>query len=102
MNKIKRVLLKMSGETLLGSRKYGIEFGILGKLADQILAVKNKGYEVAIVLGAGNIWRFRDTQGSGIDRVASDYMGMMATIMNSVALMSAIEKKGGVARVCSA
>jgi len=102
MPKNKRILIKLSGEALLGDHESGIDFSILGNLADQIIAVKNAGHEVAIVLGAGNIWRFRDTQGSGIDRVASDYMGMIATIMNSVALMSAIEKKGGTARVCSA
>ncbi|MDZ4217100.1 MAG: uridine monophosphate kinase, partial [Candidatus Gracilibacteria bacterium] len=60
------------------------------------------GHRVAIVLGAGNVWRYRDTMDSGIDRVSSDYMGMLATIMNSVALASAIEKAGGEARVYSA
>lgn len=100
--KPKRILLKLSGETLLGSHESGIDFSILGNLADQVLAVKKAGYEVAVVLGAGNIWRFRDTKDSGIDRVSSDYMGMLATIMNSVALMSALEHRGGVVRVCSA
>lgn len=102
MPKAKRVLLKFSGEALLGSEESGIDFSILGNLAQQILDVKNAGYQVVIVLGAGNIWRFRDNAGSGVDRVSSDYMGMLATIMNSVALMSAIERTGGVARVCSA
>lgn len=100
--KPKRILLKLSGETLLGSHESGIDFSILGNLADQVLAVKKAGYEAAVVLGAGNIWRFRDTKDSGIDRVSSDYMGMLATIMNSVALMSALEHRGGVVRVCSA
>lgn len=98
----KRILLKLSGEALLGQHESGIDFSILGGLADQIMALKKAGYEVAIVLGAGNIWRFRDHTESGIDRVSSDYMGMLATIMNSVALMSAIEHRGGTVRVCSA
>jgi uridylate kinase len=102
MPKTQRVLLKFSGEALLGSEESGIDFSILGNLAQQILEVQKAGYEVAVVLGAGNIWRFRDNANSGVDRVSSDYMGMLATIMNSVALMSAIEAKGGVARVCSA
>jgi uridylate kinase len=102
MAKTKRVLLKLSGEALLGSHESGIDFDILGNLADQILSLQKANYQIAIVLGAGNIWRFRDNQNSGIDRVSSDYMGMLATIMNSVALMSAIERRGGIARVCSA
>lgn len=107
-----RVLLKLSGEGLSppvktrsarsGSESFGIDFSILGLLADQILDVQKMGYELVLVLGAGNIWRFRDKKDTGIDRVVSDYMGMLATIMNSVALMSAIERKGGKARVCSA
>lgn len=98
----KRILLKLSGETLLGSRKHGIDFSVLQGLAKQVVEVQKKGYEVVIVIGAGNIWRFRDTKDSGIERVASDNMGMLATIMNSVALMSAIEKLGITSRVTSA
>mgnify|MGYP001584171775 CR=1 FL=1 len=102
MKRPRRLLLKLSGEALLGKQSAGIDFSILGKLADQVLYLRKKGYEVALVLGAGNIWRFRDHEDSGISRVSSDFMGMLATIMNSVALMSAIEKQGGTARVCSA
>ncbi len=98
----KRILLKLSGEALLGSYESGIDFDILGSLASQVMKLKDEGYQVAVVLGAGNIWRFRDNQESCIKRVSSDYMGMLATVMNSVALMSAIEKAGGEARVCSA
>jgi len=97
-----RILLKLSGEALQGDHESGIDFPILGNLADQILAVQKAGHEVAVVLGAGNIWRYRDTKESGINRVSSDYVGMLATIMNSVALMAAIEQRGGTARVCSA
>jgi uridylate kinase len=102
MPKRSRILLKLSGETLLGQHESGIDFSVLGNLAEQILALQADGHEVAVVLGAGNIWRFRDHKESHIDRVSSDYMGMLATIMNSVALMSAIEQKGGTVRVCSA
>lgn len=102
MPQIKRVMLKLSGEALKGDQESGIDFDILGDLADQVIAVQKAGFEVVIVLGAGNIWRFRDTTESGIDRVSSDYMGMLATIMNSVALSSAIEARGGESRVCSA
>jgi uridylate kinase len=100
--KNKRILLKLSGEALLGSKSHGVDYSVLGGLAKQIVEVQKKGYQVAVVIGAGNIWRFRDTQDSGIERVASDNMGMLATIMNSVALMSAIEKLGTPARVSSA
>lgn len=99
---MKRVLLKFSGEALLGDHDSGIDFSTLGSLAQQILQIQKEGYQVAVVLGAGNIWRFRDNVGSGIDRVNSDYMGMLATIMNSVALMSGIEQAGGTARTMSA
>lgn len=98
----KRLLLKLSGETLLGSLTHGIDFSVLKGLAHQIVEVHKKGYEVIIVIGAGNIWRYRDTKDSGINRIASDNMGMLATIMNSVALMSAIEKLGVPSRVTSA
>lgn len=102
MPKARRILLKLSGEALQGSLSSGIDFSILKNLASQIIAAKKSGYQIAVVIGAGNIWRFRDHQDSGIDRVYSDYMGMLATIMNSVALMSAIENGGVPARVCSA
>jgi uridylate kinase len=100
--KAKRIMLKLSGETLLGTQKHGINIPVLGGLAKQIAEVHKKGYQVSIVVGAGNIWRYRDTKGSGIERVASDHIGMLATIMNGVALMSAIEKLGVQARVSSA
>lgn len=97
----KRLLLKLSGEALLGKHESGIDFTVLGSLADQILRLQKEGYQVAVVLGAGNIWRYRDNADAAIDRVSSDYMGMLATIMNSVALQSAIEEKGLEARVLS-
>lgn len=102
MSDVKRVLLKLSGEAFLGKESSGIDFSILDELASQMLEVQKAGYELAVVIGAGNIWRFRDNMDSGIDRVSSDYMGMLGTIMNSVALASAINKLGGDARVMSA
>jgi len=97
-----RILLKLSGEAFLGDQEAGIDFSILDQLAEQLLAVQQAGYQIAVVVGAGNIWRFRDNEGSGIDRVSSDYMGMLATIMNSVALGSAVSKRGGDSSVMSA
>ncbi len=96
----KRVLLKISGEALASG--FGFDYDKLHDIAAQIVEVRNADIEVVIVVGAGNIWRFRDTTESGIERTASDAMGMLATIMNSVALQSALEKIGAQTRVCSA
>ncbi len=96
----KRVLLKISGEAFADG--FGFDYGKLHDIADQVFAVWKKGIQIVIVIGAGNIWRFRDTTESGIERTASDAMGMLATIMNAVALQSAMEKLGAVTRVCSA
>ncbi len=96
----KRVLLKISGEALASG--FGFDYDKLHDIAAQVVAVWKEGIQVVIVIGAGNIWRYRDTTESGIERTASDAMGMLATIMNAVALQSAIEKLGAVTRVCSA
>lgn len=98
--KYKRVLLKISGEALASG--FGFDYGKLHDIAAQVVAVHEAGVQVVIVVGAGNIWRFRDTTESGIERTASDAMGMLATIMNAVALQSAIENLGVSTRVCSA
>ena len=100
--KYKRVMLKLSGEVLLGKQDSGIDFEVLHGLCGEIVEVAKMGTEVVVVIGAGNIWRYRDNTGSGIDRVSSDYMGMLATIMNAVAMQSAIEDQGVYVRVCSA
>ena len=100
--KYKRVMLKLSGEVLLGDNDSGIDFDILHALCGEITEIANMGVEVVVVIGAGNIWRYRDNTGSGIDRVSSDYMGMLATIMNAVAMQSSIEEQGVYVRVCSA
>jgi len=98
--KYKRVLLKISGEALASG--FGFDYGKLHDIAAQVVKVRDAGIQVVIVVGAGNIWRFRDTTESGIERTASDAMGMLATIMNAVALQSAIENLGATTRVCSA
>ena len=98
----KRVLLKLSGEVLGDKKGDGIEAKALVQIAKEIVRVSKAGVQIAIVIGGGNIWRFRDNQAVGIERSTSDYMGMLATVMNSVALQSAVEKLGVPCRVLSA
>ena len=98
----KRIMLKLSGEVFSGPQDYGIHRPTLDAVAKQIHEVSKLGLEVIIVVGGGNIWRYRDTKDSGIERTASDAMGMLATIMNSVALQSALESLGAETRVLSA
>ncbi len=96
-----RILLKISGEAL-SNGDFGFDYGKLHDIALQVKQVTENGVQVVIVIGGGNIWRYRDTTESGIERTASDAMGMLATIMNAVALQSALEKIGCFTRVCSA
>jgi len=96
----KRVLLKISGEALAGKQGNGINAEMVDKVVDQLVCLHNKGIEIAIVVGGGNFWRGR--QGTNMDRVAADYMGMLATVMNALALQDAIEKKGVPTRVQTA
>jgi len=98
----KRILLKLSGEVLAGSRKYGIDPIIANKIAEIIKKVKNSKIELAIVIGGGNIFRGISVSAKGMDRVAADYLGMLATVMNSVALQSELEKLDCDTRVMSA
>lgn len=100
--KYKRILLKLSGESLMGNLEYGIDDERLGQYADQIVEIARKGVEVAVVVGGGNI--FRGVQGiaKGIDRVQGDHMGMLATMINSLALQSALEERGYYTRLMSA
>lgn len=100
--KYKRVLLKLSGESLMGSQKFGIDPKMLQHYARQIKAISDTGVEVAIVIGGGNIFRGLQAASSGIDRVQGDYMGMLATVINGMALQSAIEKIGVYTRLVSA
>jgi uridylate kinase len=98
----RRVLLKLSGEALLGDEDYGIDPAIIGRIAGEIQDVLNTGAQIAIVIGGGNIFRGAGLAQSGIDRVTGDHMGMLATLMNSLALQDAMEKVGVDARVMSA
>lgn len=103
MKKYKRILLKLSGEALLGEKSFGLDYSVLDGICDSIAEVHTLGVEIVIVIGAGNIWRGSSSSDSGIDRVPSDYIGMLGTVMNSVALQANLEKKHGIAtRVCSA
>ncbi len=97
-----RILLKLSGEALLGDEDYGIDPAIIGRIAREIQEVLNTGVQIAIVIGGGNIFRGAGLAQSGIDRVTGDHMGMLATVMNSLALQDAMEKVGVDARVMSA
>ena len=97
-----RILLKLSGEALLGDEDYGIDPVIIGRIANEILEVRKTGVQVAIVIGGGNIFRGAGLAESGIDRVTGDHMGMLATLMNSLALQDAMENAGVDARVMSA
>ena len=96
----KRVLLKISGEALAGESGSGIDFATVEHIVKQVVELHNEGVEIGIVVGGGNFWRGR--QGTNMDRVTADHMGMIATIMNSLALQDAIEKKGVPVRVQTA
>lgn len=99
--KYNRVMLKLSGEAVSKEGGGGIDHETLITIAQRIKMVADAGIQVVVVVGGGNIWRFRDTTESGIERTASDAIGMLATIMNSVALQSALESIGAQTRVCS-
>ena len=98
----KRILLKLSGEALLGHEDYGIDPVIIDRIAGEIQEVHDTGVQIAIVIGGGNIFRGAGLAESGIDRVTGDHMGMLATLMNSLALQDSLEKSGVDARVMSA
>ena len=100
--RFKRVLLKLSGEALMGGAGYGIDPEVLKSLAIQIKAVRQGGVEVAIVVGGGNIFRGLAAASSGMDRAQADFIGMLATVMNSLALQEALEHQGVFTRVMSA
>jgi uridylate kinase len=90
--KYKRILLKLSGESLMGDKQYGIDGDRVLQYAKDIKAVHDQGIEIAIVIGGGNIFRGLSAEKSGMDRVQADYMGMLATVINSMALQDALEK----------
>ena len=99
---IKRVLLKLSGEALMGDDAFGINRETISRMADEIAEVVQQGVEVAIVIGGGNIFRGMAGGAAGMDRATADYMGMLATVMNALALADTLNRSGTTARVMSA
>jgi len=100
--KYKRVLLKLSGEAFGGEKEYGIDAAVLTRVAKQIKRVMEMGVSVAVVVGGGNIWRGSQAEKDGIDRVTADYAGMLATVINALALQDTLEREGVVTRTQSA
>ncbi len=100
--KYKRILLKLSGEALMGDKSFGIDPKVIKQIASEIQELDKAGAEIAVVLGAGNFFRGSGLAAAGVDRVTADHMGMLGTVMNSLALQDAIEQLGMYARVMSA
>jgi uridylate kinase len=100
--KYKRVLLKLSGEALMGDQGFGIDPKVVRAVAAQVGALVEDGVEVSVVLGGGNIWRGLRASSEGMDRAVADYMGMLATVLNALALQDALEKTGRPTRVMTA
>src|ERR1700684_4287909 len=98
----KRILLQLSGEALMGEREFGTDPERVARVARQVAAVRDQGVEVAIVVGAGNIYRGMQGAAAGMDRATADYMGMLATVLNALPLQDALEKTGTNTRVQSA
>jgi uridylate kinase len=100
--RIQRILLKVSGEALLGELDYGIDPKVSSRIAREVAGVVQAGVQIGIVIGGGNIFRGKGLAASGIDRITGDHMGMLATVMNALALQDALEKAGVTTRVMSA
>jgi len=98
----RRVLLKLSGESLMGAREYGMDRDTIDAVAEEIVEVQTSGVETAVVVGAGNIYRGMAAAAEGMDRATADYAGMLATVLNSLALQDALEDRGAYTRVLSA
>lgn len=98
----KRVLLKLSGEALMGDRDFGLDPEVVSRIADEIKGVRELGCEICLVIGGGNIFRGVSVAAKGMERTTADYMGMLATVMNALAMQSALEAKGVPTRVQSA
>ncbi|HUV51754.1 MAG TPA: UMP kinase [Dehalococcoidia bacterium] len=101
-SKYKRVLLKLSGEALMGEAEYGIDSATLENISQQLKRIVEGGIQVAVVVGGGNIWRGAAAEARGMDRATADYAGMLATLINALALQDALEKAGAVTRTQSA
>src|SRR5438132_9480604 len=98
----RRILLKLSGESLMGDREYGMDRDTIDAVAEEIVEVQTSGVEIAIVVGAGNIYRGMAAAAEGMDRATADYAGMLATVLNALALQDAFEDRGAYTRVLSA
>jgi len=98
----KRVVLKISGEALAGNQGFGLQHDMLVSVAEQVAEIRDMGIEVSLVVGGGNLWRGITGSAQGMDRAQADYMGMLATVMNALALQDALEKAGSDTRVLSA
>jgi uridylate kinase len=98
----KRVLLKVSGEVLMGTQPYGIDLETVGRLADEVLACARAGAQMALVIGGGNIFRGMAGAAKGMDRVSADHMGILATVINALAMQGVLQSRGADARVLSA
>jgi uridylate kinase len=101
-SRFSRILLKLSGEALMGDLDYGTDAEQVKRIAEQVAATRARGVEIAVVVGAGNIYRGLEAAAAGMDRATGDYMGMMATVLNALTLQDALEKVGEHTRVMSA
>jgi uridylate kinase len=97
-----RVLLKLSGEALMGEEEYGLDLERIEEIADEIVYVQRQGVEIALVVGAGNIYRGMAAAAEGMDRATADYAGMLATVLNALALQDVLERRGAITRILSA
>jgi uridylate kinase len=97
-----RVLLKLSGEALMGEQEYGLDLHRIEQIADEIVDVQRQGIEIALVVGAGNIYRGMEAAAEGMDRATADYAGMLATVLNALALQDVLEGRGAITRILSA
>jgi uridylate kinase len=100
--KYKRILLKISGEVLMGKEPFGIDLDMVGRVADEVIGLTDAGAQVALVIGGGNIFRGLAGAAKGMDRVSADHMGIMATVMNALAMQGVLNSKGVDARMLSA
>jgi uridylate kinase len=97
-----RVLVKLSGEALMGDAEYGLDLERIEQIADEIVYVQEQGVEIALVVGAGNIYRGMAAAAEGMDRATADYAGMLATVLNALALQDVLERRGAITRILSA
>lgn len=100
--KFKRILFKVSGEAMMGTKEFGHDLEAIKKICDQIIAAHELGCEIALVVGGGNIFRGISVAATGMERASADYMGMLATCINGLALQNALEKRGMETRMQSA